>query len=112
MENGKIQEVKPSRVINFLKLVESQWLVSALLAGCSKDNDADSSNKLPGLKNGVFDLGSGDFRFTYAYALEQLVILYQSCKCIRFNTNFTAEDKLVLIDLYNHGHSQSFLKLH
>jgi hypothetical protein len=40
-------------------------MVSAglLLAGCSKDNDADSSNKLPGLKNGVFDLGSGDFRF-------------------------------------------------
>jgi hypothetical protein len=37
-------------------------MVSAglLLAGCSKDNDAGPSNK-PGLKNGVFDLGSGDF---------------------------------------------------
>jgi hypothetical protein len=73
MENEvKIQEVKPS-VIEFLK-ISGITMVSAglLLAGCSKDNDADSSNKLPGLKNGVFDLGSGDFGFTYAYALEQL----------------------------------------
>jgi hypothetical protein len=40
------------------------------LAGCSKDNDADSSNKLPG-KRSIW-LGSGDWVLPVAYALEQL----------------------------------------
>jgi rubrerythrin len=109
MENEvKIQEVKPSHSNRreFLK-ISGITMVSAglLLAGCSKDNDADSSNKLPGLKNGVFDLGSGDFGvLTYAYALEQLEADFYTkvVNASGFNTNFTAEDKLVLIDLYNH----------
>jgi hypothetical protein len=91
-------------------------MVSAgLLAGCSKDNDAGPSNKLPGLKNGVFDLGSGDWSANLAYALEQLEADFYTkvVNASRFNSNFTAEDKLVLIDLYNHEViHREFLKLH
>jgi hypothetical protein len=64
MENEvKIQEVKPSHTNrrDFLKIGITMVSAGLLLAGCSKDNDAGPSNKLPGLKNGVFDLGSGDF---------------------------------------------------
>lgn len=46
-----------------------------LLAGCSDDDDASTppaSNQLPGVRNGVFDLGGGDYGvLTYASALEQ-----------------------------------------
>jgi hypothetical protein len=51
---------------------------------------------------------------TYAYALEQLEADFYTkvVNASRFNSNFTAEDKLVLIDLYNHEViHREFLKL-
>lgn len=74
----KIQEVNPSLDSrrSFLKLSGLTLVTAGLvLAGCS-DNDNDDNTEdtsLPGIRNGVFDLGSGDFGvLTYAYALEQL----------------------------------------
>ncbi|MES2543747.1 MAG: ferritin-like domain-containing protein [Bacteroidota bacterium] len=46
--------------------------VGLMFAGCNNDDD-ETDSKLPGVRNGVFDLGGGDFGvLTYAYALEQL----------------------------------------
>lgn len=42
-----------------------------IMVGCN--NDDEPVNMLPGVRNGKFDLGGGDFGvLTYAYALEQL----------------------------------------
>jgi hypothetical protein len=51
--------------------------------------------------------------FTYAYALEQLEadFITKVVNASGFNTNFTAEDKLVLIDLYQQSFTE-FLKPH
>ena len=107
----KIQEVKPSFTNrrSFLK-ISGLTLVgtSLLLAGCNDDdddNDNNPSNQLPGIKNGLFDLGGGDFGvLTYAYALEQLEADFYTkvVNSTGFTTNFTAEDQQVLTDLYNH----------
>ena len=64
-----------------------------------------NTNRLPGVRNGVFDLGGGDFGvLTYAYALEQLEADFYTkvVNATAFNTAFTPEDRAVLIDLYNH----------
>jgi rubrerythrin len=110
MENVvNIQEVKPSHTNrrSFLK-ISGLTLVGTglLLAGCNDDNDNDNqSNQLPGVRNGVFDLGGGDYGvLTYAYALEQLEADFYTkvVNASGFNSNFTEEDRLVLTDLYNH----------
>ena len=104
-----IKEVKPSFTDrrSFLK-ISGLTLVgtSLLLAGCN-DDDEDNvpMNQLPGVKNGVFDLGSGDFGvLTYAYALEQLEADFYTkvVNASGFTTNFTAQDQVVLTDLYRH----------
>lgn len=60
MENTvKIQEVNPSFTNrrSFLKLSGLTIVgTGLLLAGCSSDDD-DASTKLPGIRNGIFDLG-------------------------------------------------------
>lgn len=107
----KIHEVDPSlnNRRSFLKL-SGLTLVGAglVLAGCSdNDNDDDNmqENTLPGIKNGVFDLGSGDFGvLTYAYALEQLEADFYT-KVVNssgFNTTFNEIERQVLTDLYHH----------
>ena len=104
-----IQEVNPSCTNrrSFLK-ISGLTLVgtSLLLAGCNDDNkDNVPMNQLPGVKNGVFDLGSGDFGvLTYAYALEQLEADFYTkvVNASGFTTNFTAQDQVVLTDLYRH----------
>ena len=112
MENVvNIQEVKPSHTNrrSFLKISGISMVgAGLLLAGCNNnddDNNNNQSNQLPGLKNGVFDLGNGDFGvLTYAYALEQLEADFYTkvVNASGFNANFTDEDRKVLIDLYNH----------
>lgn len=78
-----------------------------ILTGCSDDDDNGStgSNQLPGVRNGVFDLGGGDFGvLTYAYALEQLEADFYT-KVVNGNTFgqiFNAEEQQVLSDLYAH----------
>lgn len=75
------------------------------MAGCNNDDDNNSPSNLPGVRNGVFDLGGGDLGvLTYAYALEQLESDFYTkvVNATAFNTAFTPEDRAVLTDLYNH----------
>lgn len=106
----KIHEVDPSlnNRRSFLKL-SGLTLVSAglVLAGCSDNNDNNDmqDNTLPGIKNGVFDLGSGDFGvLTYAYALEQLEADFYTkvVNASGFNSTFNDIERQVLTDLYHH----------
>lgn len=108
MENTvKIHEVNPSFTNrrSFLKLSGITLVGTGLLmAGCSSSDD-NSSPKLPGVRNGIFDLGGGDFGIlSYAYALEQLESDFYTkvVNASNFNTAFTDEDRAVLTDLYNH----------
>jgi rubrerythrin len=62
-------------------------------------------NSLPGIKNGIFDLGSGDFGvLSYAYALEQLEADFYTkvVNASNFNTVFNSLEREVLTDLYHH----------
>lgn len=111
MENKvKIHEVKPSFTSrrSFLKISGLTLVGTGLLfAGCSDDDDENNSfsNQLPGIRNGVFDLGNGDLGIlTYAYALEQLESDFYTkvVNATGFTTNFSEEDRQVLTDLYNH----------
>ena len=110
MENVvNILEVKPSPTTrrSFLK-ISGLTVVGAglLLAGCNdNDDNINPTNQLPGLRNGVFDLGGGDFGvLTYAYALEQLEADFYTkvVNASGFNSTFSTEERLVLMDLYNH----------
>lgn len=106
----KIHEVNP--VLNnrrsFLKLGGLTMVTAGLLmAGCRDDVDDDSvdDTSLPGIRNGVFDLGSGDFGvLTYAYALEQLEADFytKAVNATNFNTAFNEIERQVLTDLYYH----------
>ncbi|WP_166920751.1 ferritin-like domain-containing protein [Flavobacterium poyangense] len=107
----RVQEVDTSlnNRRNFLKL-SGLTIASAglLMAGCSDNNDNDDpivDNMLPGIRNGKFDLGAGDFGvLTYAYALEQLEADFYTkvVNASNFNTTFNAIEKQVLTDLYYH----------
>jgi len=111
MENSvKIKEVNPALASrrNFLKISGLTLAgTGLLLAGCNNDDDNGSnppSNQLPGIRNGKFDLGGGDFGvLTYAYALEQLEADFYTkvVNASGFNS-FGDEVKAVLTDLYNH----------
>jgi Ferritin-like domain len=104
----KIQEVNPSSTNrrSFLKISGLTLVGTGLLmAGCNNDDDNPASDNLPGVRNGKFDLGGGDFGvLTYAYALEQLESDFYTkvVNASAFNTAFSAEEKLVLTDLYHH----------
>lgn len=108
----KIHEVNPSlsNRRSFLKLSGLTLVTAGLvMAGCSNDDD-DIDNpmddtSLPGVKNGVFDLGSGDFGvLTYAYALEQLEADFYTkvVNATNFNSTFNSIEQQVLTDLYHH----------
>lgn len=78
-----------------------------LIAGCSDDDDSGSTNddKLPGVRDGKFDLGGGDAGIlTYAYALEQLEADFYTrvVNGSSFRSVFNAEEQQVLSDLYAH----------
>lgn len=106
----RIHEVNP--VLNnrrsFLKLSGLTLAgTGLLLAGCNNDDEDTpmEDNKLPGVRNGVFDLGGGDFGvLTYAYALEQLEADFYTkvVNATNFNTVFNSIERTVLNDLYYH----------
>lgn len=80
-----------------------------LLAGCSDDDNNDTTNPdptmLPGVVNGKFDLGGGDAGvLTYAYALEQLEADFYTrvVNSNTFGSTFSSEEQAVLADLYRH----------
>lgn len=92
---------------NFLKFSGLAMAGTGLLiAGCSSDDDASTptNNQLPGMRNGVFDLGGGDFGvLTYAYALEQLEAdFYSKVVTNAAFTSFPEEAKDILSDLHKH----------
>lgn len=74
-----------------------------LLAGCNDTDDGPSAeDKLPGIKNGKFDLGGGDFGvLTYAYALEQLEADFYTRVIANFGS-FSEEAKDIFSDLHKH----------
>lgn len=78
-----------------------------ILTGCSSDDDSSNNNGpyAPGVRNGVFDLGSGDLGvLTYAYALEQLEADFYTrvVNLNNFGSLFNSEEQQVLSDLYAH----------
>lgn len=111
MKNSvKIHEVNPAHTNrrNFLKISGLTIAGTGLfLAGCSDDDDImnpPTDNKLPGIRNGKFDLGGGDFGvLTYAYALEQLEAdFYTKVVNATGFTSFPEEDQAILTDIYKH----------
>ncbi|KQB38270.1 ferritin-like domain-containing protein [Flavobacterium aquidurense] len=106
----KIHEV--DRSLNnrrsFLKLSGLALAGAGLvIAGCSNDDNDNGpeDTSLPGVRNGVFDLGSGDFGvLTYAYALEQLEADFYTkvVNSTSFNSAFNDTERQVLTDLYHH----------
>jgi rubrerythrin len=107
----KIHEVDPSlnNRRSFLKLSGLALAGAGLvIAGCSNNDDNDNTpedTSLPGVRNGIFDLGSGDFGvLTYAYALEQLEADFYTkvVNSSNFNTTFNDIERQVLTDLYHH----------
>ncbi len=106
----KIHEVNPAHTNrrNFLKISGLTLAGTGLfLAGCSDDDDImnpPATDNLPGVRNGKFDLGAGDFGvLTYAYALEQLEAdFYEKVVNAAGFTSFPEEDQLILSDIYKH----------
>ncbi len=106
----KIHEVNPAHTNrrNFLKISGLTLAGTGLfLAGCSDDDDImnpPATDNLPGIRNGKFDLGAGDFGvLTYAYALEQLEAdFYEKVVNASGFTSFPEEDQLILSDIYKH----------
>ena len=95
---------------SFLKISGLTMAATGLiLTGCGDDDDNGpvnpGTNQLPGIRNGVFDLGGGDLGvLTYAYALEQLEADFYT-KVVngdQFGSIFNSEEQQVLSDLYAH----------
>lgn len=94
---------------SFLKISGLTMAATGLiLTGCSDDDDRGSTpqdQKLPGVRNGKFDLGGGDFGvLTYAYALEQLEADFYTrvVNLNNFGSLFNSTEQQVLTDLYRH----------
>jgi rubrerythrin len=103
----EVQSTLPTRR-SFLKMSGLALAGTGLLiAGCSDDDDGGGTDttQLPGVRNGVFDLGGGDLGvLTYAYALEQLEADFYTrvVNGSNFGSTFSADEKAVLEDLYRH----------
>lgn len=94
---------------SFLKISGLTLAATGLiLTGCNDDDDSGSNpdpSQLPGVRNGVFDLGGGDAGIlTYAYALEQLEADFYTrvVNSNTFGSTFNSEEQQVLADLYAH----------
>jgi hypothetical protein len=111
MKKVKVEEVR-SNLHNRRSFLKISGLTIAgaglIMAGCSSDDDSGSKpdNQLPGVRNGIFDLGGGDLGIlTYAYALEQLEADFYTrvVNGNNFGNVFNNEEQAVLTDLYRHG---------
>ncbi|WP_311196000.1 ferritin-like domain-containing protein [Antarcticibacterium sp. 1MA-6-2] len=73
-----------------------------MLYSCSDNDDMDNMPETP--SGEIFDLGSGDVGIlNYAYALEQLeAAFYTNVMDGSYWASATAEEKLILEDLYKH----------
>lgn len=93
----KSENPNPRR--QFLKMGGLAVISTGILLSCSNDDDTGFMEP-----DGVFDLGSGDLGIlNYAYALEQLeAAFYTMVMDGSYWMNASAEEKLVLEDLYKH----------
>ncbi len=105
----KDHEVTPSNFKNRRDFLRISGLAVAgtglLLVGCSDDDEESTNNdRLPGMRNGKFDLGGGDFGvLTYAYALEQLEAdFYTKVVTNAGFSSFSEEAKDILNDIHKH----------
>ncbi len=105
----KIQEVGSAALKGRREFLKISGLVAAttglLMIGCDDEDDIITDQKLPGIRNGKFDLGGNDFGvLTYAYALEQLESDFYTkvVNASSFKTTFNTIEQQVLTDLYNH----------
>lgn len=82
----------------FLKIGGLAVVGTSLLLSCNNDDDGFTD------PDEIFDLGSGDLGIlNYAYALEQLeAAFYTRVMDGSYRMNASAEEKLVLEDLYKH----------
>lgn len=111
MKKVKVEEVR-SNLQNRRSFLKISGLTIAgaglIMAGCSSDDDSGNNtpdNQLPGVRNGIFDLGGGDLGIlTYAYALEQLEADFYTrvVNGNNFGNVFNSEEQAVLTDLYRH----------
>jgi hypothetical protein len=72
--------------------------------GCNDDDGPATDQKLPGVRDGKFDLGGNDFGvLSYAYALEQLEADFYTkvVNATNFRITFNATEQ-TFTDLYNH----------
>lgn len=100
--NVNLQEIKSDNHGSrrqFLKMGGLAVIGTGILLSCNNDDDSGLMN--PPV---VFDLGSGDLGIlNYAYALEQLeAAFYTMVMDGGYWMNASAEEKLVLEDLYKH----------
>lgn len=109
----RIHEVNPLVLKgrrDFLKISGLTLATAGLvLAGCSDDDDGPNQppvdNQLPGVRDGIFDLGGGDLGIlTYAYALEQLEADFYTrvVNANGFTSTFNSTEQVVMEDLYKH----------
>ncbi len=107
-----IQEVNPAVLKgrrDFLKISGLTMAAAGLfVAGCSDDDNepgTPDNQQLPGVRNGVFDIGGGDLGvLTYAYALEQLEADFYTkvVNATGFTSIFNDVEQMVMMDLYKH----------
>ncbi|MBG6109680.1 rubrerythrin [Flavobacterium sp. CG_23.5] len=106
----KIHEVSSSPLKGRREFLKISGLVVAstglIMMGCNDDdNSSPTDDKLPGVRNGKFDLGGNDLGvLSYAYALEQLEADFYTkvVNASNFRTVFNSTEQEVLTDLYNH----------
>ncbi|HEU0136889.1 MAG TPA: ferritin-like domain-containing protein [Flavobacterium sp.] len=108
---AELQSVSPSGLKSrreFFKISGIAVAGAGLLLSCNNDDDNGGNpqdSQLPGMRNGVFDLGGGDLGIlTYAYALEQLEAEFSTrvVTATGFTTAFDAMEQQMMMDIYNH----------
>jgi rubrerythrin len=105
----KIHEVSSATLKGRREFLKISGLVAAstglILMGCNDDDGPATDQKLPGVRDGKFDLGGNDFGvLSYAYALEQLEADFYTkvVNATNFRITFNSTEQTILTDLYNH----------
>jgi hypothetical protein len=104
----KIHEVSSATLKGRREFLKISGLVAAstglILMGCNDDDGPATDQKLPGVRDGKFDLVEMILVLSYAYALEQLEADFYTkvVNATNFRITFNATEQTILTDLYNH----------